>query len=418
MKILFITKHIPYHQNSGITARINNLLSCLSRVCKVVCSFIVYADKNNEDVIGKCSLNLTNYLIETKRASFSPLRYISNLLGVFFVSNNLKTALSAVINKEKPDLVWLEFGYLCHFVPFLRKFGMPVIYGSHNSQFKLDFAIWKANTNILSKLKMAPFVFFYLIHERLFFTLPDLFFCISREDLSYYSSFIPRNKLRIMPFFFDDRGIPPIQPFTTDYPYVCMVGSLRSYQNYSAAIFALEMVWPILRHEHSRLHLYVIGEQPPERTPEYRRLMRAVGRTERVVMLGMVESVIPLVKGAQVNLVPLSIGSGVRTKIIESAACRTPVVSTTIGAEGLPFIDGESIFIADTGADLAEKVLRLVNDSRLRDDMAEMAYRKYSEELSCEAGARLIAEILDDLDLSGKGDLKEERVDARSGVHG
>ena len=98
-------------------------------------------------------------------------------------------------------------------------------------------------------------------------------------------------------------------------------------------------------------------------------------------------------------MVPLSIGSGVRTKIIESAACGTPVVSTSIGAEGLPFVTGESIAIADTAEGLAEQVQQLLNDGGLRGIMAEKAYMKYKEELSCDAGMRKIKNIFHELNL-------------------
>ncbi len=176
-----------------------------------------------------------------------------------------------------------------------------------------------------------------------------------------------------------------------------MVGSLRSYQNYSGALFALEKVWPVLSRENSLLRLYVIGELPPEGSPEFRNLARLAADCRGVDLKGRVDSVIPFVKGALASLVPLSIGSGVRTKIIESVVCGTPVVSTTIGAEGLPFVNRESIFIADTAEDLAAGVLELANDAQKRRKMADLAYQKYREELSCDAGERFLAEIFADL---------------------
>jgi len=407
LKVLFISKYIPYNANSGITAKMYNLLVSLSGVCDVACAYIVNEDTDNRLTMEKCRLNVANYLIETKKSGFSPLRYFSHMFELFFIPKKVKKALSAIIEQEKPDVMWLEFGYLCHFVPFARKFGLPVVYGSHNSQFKLDFEIWRSNPSLSYRLKMAPFVICYYIHERLLFGLPDLFLCISRQDLAYYRRFIRSGKLRLLPFLFDDSGLGSIAPLSAGHPYICMVGSLRAYQNYSAAMFALARVWPILLRGNDTLHLYLVGELPAEGSPDYRRLAESAGRSERVVLIGQVDSVIPFVKGAVASLIPLSIGSGVRTKIIESAACGTPMVSTTVGAEGLPFVDGESILIADTANGLAEKVLDLVGDQRMRETMTEKAYAKYREELSCRAGMRIIGKIFADLGLPVGADNSE-----------
>jgi len=415
VKVLFICRHIPYRPDSGVTARIYNLLVSLSGVSDVACAFIVDRDAGNEPALQECRLNVTNYLIETDKSDLSPLRYIFHLLDIFFIPGKVRKALTAIIEREKPDVVWLEFGYLCHLVPFARKFGLPVIYGSHNSQFRLDFALWKSNPSLSYRLKMALFVLLYFIHERALCPMADLVLCISRQDLDYYRGFMYPDQLRLLPFLYDDGVLAGVEPLRPGHPYICMVGSLRAYQNYAAAMFALEQVWPILFRENVGLHLYIVGELPGDGTPEYRRLKESVAASERVVLTGRVDSAIPVVKGALASLVPLSIGSGVRTKIIESAACGTPVVSTTIGAEGLPFVDGDSIFIADTAVQLAERVLQLQNDRSLRADMAQKAYIKYHDELSCEAGRRIIGEIFRGLSQPDGRPPGEVKADARTG---
>lgn len=376
-----------------------NLLTCMSGEFDVACVFVVDERESNRSDLDACRLEVTNYLIESKRESSNLKRYLLHLLELFVISKKIRTALTEIMAKEKPDLVWLEFGYIGNFIPFLKKFGVPVIYGSHNSQFKLDFGIWKANRNIQYRVSMAPFVLLYFIHERWYFRLADLMLCISNQDIPYYERFISPAKLHLLPFLFDCRGLEAIAPLSTDHPYICLVGSLRAYQNYSAAMFAIEEVFPILFEKNNRLQLYVIGELPDEGSQEYRFLSRSIAKTGRVILTGRVESVIPFVKGATAHLVPLSIGSGVRTKIIESVVCGTPVVSTSIGAEGLPFVDGESIFIADTADSLAEKILMLVNDDKLRSEMSKKAFAKYREELSCEVGVKMIKNFIRYLNL-------------------
>lgn len=377
----------------------SNLLTCLSGAFAVACICIVEERDSNRSDLAACRLNVTNYLVELKRESLSLKRYLRHLCELFVISGKTRTALSEIMAKEKPDLVWLEFGYIGNFIPFMKKFGVPVVYGSHNSQFKLDFGIWKANHNIHYRLRMAPFILLYLIHERLFFKQADLLLCISAPDMSYYGKFINPAKLRLLPFLFDCRDQASISPLAADQPYVCIVGSLRSYQNYSAVMFAIKEICPILFKKNSQLQLHVIGELPDEGSPEYRLLFQSIAESDRIILAGRVESVIPQVKGATAHLVPLSIGSGVRTKIIESVVCGTPVVSTALGAEGLPFTNGEDIFIADTADELAEKVLMLVNNGKLRNTLSENAFAKYRKELSCEVGVKMIENYLRELNI-------------------
>ncbi|MHC1696769.1 MAG: glycosyltransferase [Geobacteraceae bacterium] len=399
MKILFVSNYIPYRADSGITVKIQNLLACMSRVCEVSCVFIVDEREGNRSDLDACRLNVTNHLIELKREDFGIKRYLLHLYRLFAISSRLRDALSDIMVRENPELVWLEFGYLGHFIPFMKRFGVPVVYSSHNSQFSLDWGLWVSNGNLAYKLRMAPFILSYFFHERRYFGLADILLCISRPDMGYYGRLFPTAKLRLLPYLFDTMNLTETSTFTEDHPYLCMVGSLKSYQNYSGVLFALDRVWPILARENSFLRLYIIGELPTEGSQEYRYLRHLVDKSRRVILKGRVESVIPFVKGALASLVPLSIGSGVRTKIIESVVCGTPVVSTTIGAEGLPFVNGESIFIADTAEELAARVLDLAKDARKREKMAGLAYRIYCEELSCDAGRRILAEIFSDLKL-------------------
>lgn len=399
MKILFISKYIPYQAEWGSGIKMLNLLTCISGAFDVACAFIVDERKGNQEAIASCRLPVTNYLLESKHEAFAAKRYLVHLLELFTIPAKTRTALAAIMEKERPDVVWLEFSYIGHFIPFLKKFGVPVVYVSHNSQFALDYGIWKSNGNLAYRLKMGPFVLLYLIHEKRYFKLADLVLCISRQDMAYYARLIPPDKLRVLPFLFPEAKPAATHSSTPAPPYICMVGSLRSYQNYAAAVFAIEQVWPILFKKNERLQLYIVGQLPAEGSPEHRYLSRIVAETERVTLTGRVDSVVPFIREAAAQLVPLFIGSGVRTKIIESAVCRTPVVSTTIGAEGLPFIDGKSIFIADTATDLAEKILLLLEDPVTRNRMAESAFATYREELSCEVGVRMVKTFLRELGL-------------------
>jgi len=393
MKVLFVSKYIPYSANSGITVKIYNLLSCMSTIFDVTCAYISEDNINSETIIDECDLDVKNILIYTPKERNSFKRYLKHLIDVLCVRKEIQKKLDLIITSEKPDAIWLEFSYICQFVPFLKRYGLPVYYGSHNAQFLIDWKIW-LNSSIGSKIKLSFFLPLYYIHERLFFRLADKTLCISQQDLEYYKKFIPESKLDVVPYYLDQNKLGKIKGTSLPHKYICIVGTMGSTQNSSAVIYALEKIWPKIQSRNNKLYFYIIGRLPQKNTSEYKLLVKKVTQSKNVVLTGEVASVVPYVKSALVNIVPILFGSGVRTKIIESIACKTPVVSTSIGAEGLPFVNNESILIGDDADSFSENVCTLVEKEEKRRRMSRKAYNVFCEHLSVEAGKRKLEKLM------------------------
>src|SRR4029077_3918206 len=111
--------------------------------------------------------------------------------------------------------------------------------------------------------------------------------------------------------------------------------------------------------------LAIVGRLPP---PKIRRLAE---NDPHIHVTRTVPDIRPYLWGSAVSIVPLRIGSGTRLKIYESMAAKAPVVSTTIGAEGLAYRDGENIAIADTPQAFADACLELLNNTQQRVKMAD-----------------------------------------------
>ena len=88
------------------------------------------------------------------------------------------------------------------------------------------------------------------------------------------------------------------------------------------------------------------------------------------MVTGYVEDVRPYWADSAVAVVPLKVGSGIRVKILTALAAGVPVVSTTVGYQGIDLTPGEHILVADTDADFADAVVRLLQDVDLRRRMA------------------------------------------------
>jgi glycosyltransferase involved in cell wall biosynthesis len=113
-----------------------------------------------------------------------------------------------------------------------------------------------------------------------------------------------------------------------------------------------------------------------------------------ITITGEVPSVLPYLCHANVAVVPLRFESGTRFKILEAGACGIPVVSTTLGAEGLAVIHGEHLLIADDAGSFAEAIVRLLRDRdlahRLSENLGRLIREKYSIAALVEEGRRIL----------------------------
>jgi glycosyltransferase involved in cell wall biosynthesis len=124
-------------------------------------------------------------------------------------------------------------------------------------------------------------------------------------------------------------------------------------------IFCREVL-PIVRAEEPGATLSIVGRAP---TPAVKRL---ADEHPGVHVTGRVDDVRPYMREAAVYIVPLRIGGGTRLKIFEAMAMGKAVVSTTVGAEGLPVVNGEHVLLADEPNTFARAVVRLLRDADRR----------------------------------------------------
>lgn len=116
-----------------------------------------------------------------------------------------------------------------------------------------------------------------------------------------------------------------------------------------------------------------------------------------MIFLGEVEDVRPYMESSCLTVVPHRIASGVRFKILEAMAMKLPVVSTSIGCEGLEVADGENILIADRPETFARQVVALLENENLRINLTENAYALVQEKYTWEKVDQRLNQIYEKL---------------------
>jgi glycosyltransferase involved in cell wall biosynthesis len=138
---------------------------------------------------------------------------------------------------------------------------------------------------------------------------------------------------------------------------VVFFGTLAYFPNQDGMLWFLREIWPLLERSHPQARLKVIGPNPTADV-----LAR---RGPRLEVTGLVDDLRPHLAEAAVAIVPLRVGGGTRLKILEAMAMGKAVVSTTLGAEGIAHRPGENILLADSPADFAAAVGRVLDDPSL-----------------------------------------------------
>lgn len=175
-------------------------------------------------------------------------------------------------------------------------------------------------------------------------------------------------------------------------PSLIYAGGMNMFANRDAVLYFLKEIWPCITLEQSNIRFYALGQDPP---PE---LVRMGRQDSRIVVTGYVDDIRPWVTRAWVYVVPLRVGGGTRLKVLDAMAMGKPVVSTSIGCEGLEVLHNRDILICDEPTGFAQHVLALLADpaqrKRLGASARQTVEHKYSWEMIGQALEKAYREAL------------------------
>jgi glycosyltransferase involved in cell wall biosynthesis len=210
--------------------------------------------------------------------------------------------------------------------------------------------------------------------ERTWLPRFSLVLAASDADAAAVRAIAPAARVAVYP-----NAIPAVpQPAPGDENVVVFSGNMEYHPNLSAVRFFRAEVWPRLRERWPSLVWRLVGKNAEA-------VSRFTSGDPRIEVTGAVEDAVRELARARVGVVPLLAGSGTRIKILEAWAAGLPVVSTTIGAEGLPACDGEHLVMADGGPAFAAAVSAVLENPGLRRNLARAGRLLLDKEFTWEA---------------------------------
>ena len=202
----------------------------------------------------------------------------------------------------------------------------------------------------------------------------DMVVTLTQQDKDYLRQEGVRTPIFVSPAAFNTE----VSPYKEWNQKLAFVGSYLHHPNLEGIDWYINEVLPLLQEKPL---LEIIGKGWPERY-----------QSEHVTTRGFVEDLRQAIHGS-IMIVPILSGSGMRMKILEAAAMSMPIITTTVGVEGLKFKHRESCIIADTPQDFAKAIQLLASDSQLCQSLGEQANQVFKENYSKEVLAQVRNQI-------------------------
>ncbi|MFT5512577.1 MAG: glycosyltransferase involved in cell wall biosynthesis [Bacteroidia bacterium] len=384
LKILQVSNRVPFPLNEGGTIGIFNYTRGFSEAGCDVTLFALAAKKHTIDheEANSALSQYADYHVFNIDTDVKVLPAFFNLFSnksynvERFYDANFERALTNHLKGHDFDIIQIEGTFPARYADciFQNRKQAKVVLRQHNVEFQIWERLAKNSTNLLKKWYLN------LLSRRLK--------QFESQHLNQYDALIPvtdddgdlfKQMGCTTPVFPSPAGIDTDLWSTSnaeDKQSIYHIGSLEWMPNVEAVQWFLDTIWPSLNTAFPNLHFYIAGKGMSDDFKSQ--------RYKNVYMIGEVDSATEFIHDKGITVVPLKSGSGIRLKILEAMSAGKLVISSTIGAQGINYTDGENLILADTADAYVAAFTRVINDDVLyrtiKENARQLIKDKYSNE--------------------------------------
>lgn len=394
MKILFLTPFLPYPPQLGYTVRPFYRLKYISKRNEIFLISFINAVKENEYLseLGKYYSQVVTVLRRPK----SRFKYrLKNLfesspyyLKKQFESYEMQETLDLILEENNFDIVHVFSLAMAQYT--LNMKGIPVILDAGDCITRNYLQQWQSKTGLRNRI--LSFIDWYKIkrYEPKMHAKFNRSFLVSFVDKRFMENSYPKLKLEAIPIGVDLEYFKP-QVTKENFPTLIFVGDMSYTPNEEAMIYFCYKILPLVEKIYSQIKLYIVGRNVTNK------VKKVVGNKKNIIITGFVEDVRIFISKATVFICPLKIGTGIKNKLLEAMAMGKPIVSSSIGVEGINVISGKNIMVADEPKEFADAVIKLLENRNIRNTMGINARKVVEKDHNWESLAMKIDEIYHEL---------------------
>jgi glycosyltransferase involved in cell wall biosynthesis len=368
-----------------------SLIEALSAFSRVKVAFV--ASEVPEDTLSwacdRC-ISLDPFCAPPPR----PLQVLGERLIMLLTMSNLRSRAieRAFFNKSfesyRPNLVWLETPYLIRYaLPWKSK--APVV---------VDYWGTSEGAKRIYDLSSRPIRIWRLLQwraarggERSFVTKVENIVTVSSIDEAYFKRLTPRSRIWVIPNGILGKNTPcPTSEVDEDSKSMVFTGDMSYEPNVDAMLWFSREILPLVLEELPDARLKIVGRNP---NPEIERL----NRRGNIDVVGYVEDLAEAIAASGLYILPMRLGSGIRSKLFDVFPLGKAIITTTIGAEGLELTNDQNCLIADTPRSFASACIRLMRHQNERKRLGSAALHLASHTYSQQNVTRIVRDTVRDI---------------------
>lgn len=393
MHVCYITSQLPYPTSNGGTVKTLATLTALVREGHEVHLFC-FGPKNWQDPVRELQKLGVRSVFCHPRELVWEKAWIKH--GIFFLRSflhgtpytlekfrhpNLKNAINRFIKKKQPDMIWVDHFNLIPYLPSWFS-GISVL-EEHNIQSLLFSRLAEQEKNPflreIYRMESEKWESYERNHLQRFSVIGT----ISGVDRDYFVKHFGLPRVR---FLGTAVSAPHNRPRRKK--QLLFIGRLTWKPNRQGLTWFLEHVWPGVRQGFPDYKLVVVGDY-----------VRTLPVFNGVSFLGSVPAIKPYLLTSSALVCPIFSGSGIRIKILQALASGLPVISTRLGAEGIPVVHSKSAILADTSGEFSEGIKKVLTEESLSASMSKEAKLLARKHFSPAVFQRRLHEIIKEISI-------------------
>ena len=375
MRILWLKTELLHPVDKGGKIRTYNMLKELKRA-----HHVTYLTLDDGSASADDRAKATEYCHELvcvphqRREKFTPGFYVGLLLNLVssqpyaikkYTTAAMMREISELERKRAFDLLVCDFLAPAANVP--RSLAMPTVLFQHN----VEAMIWKRHYEVQANAVKKAYLYGQWRKmwqfEKEMCQRFDSVIAVSADDREQMKREYGAQAVFDVPTGVDTEFFRPSGTIETSPHNIVFTGSMDWLPNEDGIRFFMREIMPLIKSKVPDSTLTVVGRNPPASLVEMSK------SDSSLIVTGRVDDVRPYIEKAAAYVVPLRIGGGTRLKIFEAMAMEKAVVSTTIGAEGLPLANGVELLLADEPQAFADAVVKVLTDASCAAELGRRA---------------------------------------------
>jgi len=361
--VLFLTSRLPFPPIGGDRLRTFNFARFLKQRYRLTIASFVQSERERDDLAQYEQFYDKLITVPLSKAK-SNLQCLGGLLSRaplqvhYYASAGMRAAVEAELSANHYDVIISHLLRMAQYLPVGGNARKVIDFTDAISLLHRRCSTYRRGLSLGSLINTVE-AYRVAAYEQKAIENSDLSLFVSPIDADYVRNAGNASRIAVIPNGVDCDQF-PYQHDNRAQNQIVFVGNMRTFPNTDAVRYFAASILPRIQESIPDVVFTIVGNEPSRR-------VRDLHDGKRIIVTGRVDSVVPYMHRATVAVVPMRACTGIQNKILEALAVGTPVVTTTLGAEGLK---SDALVIADNAEDFARATVAVMRDADRRSQLA------------------------------------------------